>query len=103
MSEPLLDVRDLHVAYGSVQAVRGVSLHVDQGELVSLVGANGAGKTTTLAALSGLLRPRAGSVRFNGRDVTGRRSSELVRMGLVQVPEGRQVLAQMTVQENLEL
>jgi branched-chain amino acid transport system ATP-binding protein len=103
MTEALIDVRDLHVSYGSVVAVRGIAFHVDEGELVSLVGANGAGKTSTLAVLSGLLRPRSGTVTFDGRAVTGRRSSELVRMGLVLVPEGRQVLAQMSVRENLEL
>jgi len=101
--EPLLDVHDLVVAYGSIVAVRGISFSVPSGSVVSLVGANGAGKTSTLAALAGLLRPRAGRVRLAGEDVTGRPAHELVRRGLVLVPEGRQILAQMSVAENLAL
>ncbi len=100
---PLLEVDNLTVNYGRVQAVRGISLRVTEGSLVSLVGANGAGKTTTLAAITGLIAPRSGTIRFRGADITRRRSSDLVRLGLVQVPEGRQILAQMTVLENLEL
>lgn len=100
---PLLEVEHLSVAYGRVRAVRDVSLRVEEGTLVSLVGANGAGKTTVLAALTGLVAPQAGRVRFRGRDVTRGRPSELVRLGIVQVPEGRQILQQMSVLENLEL
>jgi branched-chain amino acid transport system ATP-binding protein len=100
---PLLEVEQLSVAYGRVQAVRDVSLVVEEGSLVSLVGANGAGKTTILAAITGLVAPHAGRVRLRGRDVTRRRPAELVRLGIVQVPEGRQILQQMTVQENLDL
>lgn len=103
VDEPLLDVHDLVVAYGSIVAVRGISFSVPSGAVVSLVGANGAGKTSTLAALAGLLRPRTGRVRFAGEDVTGRPSHELVRRGLVLVPEGRQILAQMSVAANLAL
>jgi branched-chain amino acid transport system ATP-binding protein len=103
MTVPLLEVEHLAVAYGRVQAVRDVSLRVDEGALVSLVGANGAGKTTTLAAISGLVPVGRGAIRIAGADVTGRRPSDLVALGIVQVPEGRQILGQMTVMENLEL
>jgi branched-chain amino acid transport system ATP-binding protein len=99
----LLEVEDLRVAYGEVEAVRGVSLRVPPGALVTLIGANGAGKTTTLAALSGLVRPRAGRIALDGQDITGWRSHRRVAAGLVQVPEGREILTSMTVQENLEL
>ncbi|PSL02745.1 amino acid/amide ABC transporter ATP-binding protein 2 (HAAT family) [Haloactinopolyspora alba] len=102
-ASPALQVDDLVVAYGRVQAVRGVSFTVPSGGLVALVGANGAGKSSILNALAGLVRPRSGSVRFGGRDVTRRPAHELVAAGLVQVPEGREVLATMTVDENLRL
>ena len=102
MSEPLLLVENLSVRYGRVEAVQGLSLRVDEGALVSLVGANGAGKTSTLSAIAGLTHA-SGRVRFAGRDVLGKRPSELVRRGLVLVPEGRQILATLTVRENLEL
>jgi len=103
MAAPLLELEHLSVQYGPVTAVRDVSLCVEEGALVSLVGANGAGKTTTLAAITGLVAPRSGAVRLRGENITRRRPSELVRMGIAQVPEGRQILAQMTVLENLEL
>jgi branched-chain amino acid transport system ATP-binding protein len=103
MSDPVLEVHDLVVAYGHVQAVRGVSFQVPQGSLVTLIGANGAGKTSTLAAISGLLRPRSGRVIFQGRDVTRWAAHKLVAAGLVQVPEGREILATLTVEENLQL
>ncbi|HZU76437.1 MAG TPA: ATP-binding cassette domain-containing protein, partial [Dehalococcoidia bacterium] len=103
MTAPLLSVDGLDVFYGGIQAARAVSLSVAEGELVSLVGANGAGKTTVLNAICGLVRPRRGSVRFAGEEISRRRPSEIVRRGIVQVPEGRQILAQMTVLENLEL
>ncbi len=96
----MLEVEDLSVSYGRVQAVRGVSLRVEEGALVSLIGANGAGKTTTLSAITGLVSPRAGAIRFEGEAVTRKRSSVLVLLGIVWVPEGRQILAQMTVLEN---
>jgi branched-chain amino acid transport system ATP-binding protein len=96
-------VEDLHVAYGPVEAVRGVSLEVPSGGLVTLIGANGAGKSTTLAAISGLVRPRAGRIVLDGLDVTRWRSHRRVAAGLVQVPEGREILATMTVLENLQL
>ncbi len=99
----LLEVEGLAVSYGRVQAVRNVSLRVEEGALVSLVGANGAGKTSTLAAIMGLVPVRDGVVRYRGEAITGRPTSELVSRGIVLVPEGRQILAQMTVLENLEL
>jgi len=99
----MLEVTDLRVAYGQIEAVKGVSFAVPEGSIVTLVGANGAGKTTTLAAISGLLRPRAGSIRFAGKDLTKLGSHDIVRLGVVQVPEGRSILATMTVLENLEL
>jgi len=99
----LLEVEGLAVSYGRVQAVRNISLRVEEGALVSLVGANGAGKTSTLSAIMGLVPARAGVVRYRGEAITGRPASELVSRGIVLVPEGRQILAQMTVLENLEL
>ncbi len=100
---PLLEVDDLHVAYGHVQAVRGVSLRVAEGQIVTLIGPNGAGKTSILSALSGLVRPRGGAVRLGGRDVTGLPSHRTVAAGLALVPEGRAILGRMTIQENLVL
>jgi branched-chain amino acid transport system ATP-binding protein len=100
---PLLSVDGLAVAYGPVLAVRGVSLRVEAGQTVALIGANGAGKTSTLAALSGLVRPARGSIRFDGQEIAGWRPPRIVELGLVQVPEGRAVLPQMSVLENLQL
>jgi branched-chain amino acid transport system ATP-binding protein len=99
----VLEVADLRVAYGQIEAVKGISFRVAEGSIVTLVGANGAGKTTTLAAISGLLRPRAGRIAFDGRDLTRLGPHAIVRLGVVQVPEGRDILATMTVLENLEL
>lgn len=96
-------MRGLEVAYGGIRAVKGLDLEVREGELVTLIGANGAGKTTTLKALAGLLSPAAGSVHYDGHDVTGRPAHELVRMGLALVPEGRGVFARLTVAENLAM
>jgi branched-chain amino acid transport system ATP-binding protein len=103
VTEPLLSVERLAVAYGPVLAVRDVSLRVETGQTVALIGANGAGKTSTLAALSGLVRPVRGSVRFDGQEIAGWRPPRIVALGLVQVPEGRAVLPQMSVLENLQL
>jgi branched-chain amino acid transport system ATP-binding protein len=103
VSEPLLDVMDLHVGYGPVQALRGVSLHVAAGEMVALVGANGAGKSTLLRALSGMLAPTSGQVRLGGDDITGLPAHAAVRKGVAHVPEGRALFAGMTVEENLRL
>jgi len=99
----LLEVRGLKVAYGGIQAVKGIDLSVAQGELVTLIGANGAGKSTTLKALAGLLRPAAGSIHYNGADITARPAFELVRRGLALVPEGRGVFGRLTVEENLAM
>jgi branched-chain amino acid transport system ATP-binding protein len=96
-------VKGLKVAYGGIEAVKGIDLDVAEGELVTLIGANGAGKTTTLKALAGLIRPAAGSVRYNGRDITGAAAHELVRLGLALVPEGRGVFGRLTIDENLAM
>ncbi len=100
---PLLEVDDLHVAYGQVEAVRGVSLRVSEGQIVTLIGPNGAGKTSILSALTGLVRPRSGRVRLEGRDVTALPAHRTVQAGLTLVPEGRAILGRMTIEENLRL
>ena len=99
----LLEVRGLVVRYGSIEAVRGLSFSVEEGSIVAMIGANGAGKSSTLLALSGLARASGGSIRFGGRDITDLRADRIVRAGLVQVPEGRAILAPLSVAENLEL
>jgi branched-chain amino acid transport system ATP-binding protein len=98
-----LVVERIDVSYGRIRALDGVSLRVEQGEIVTLIGANGAGKTTALRAISGLLRPSAGTVRFAGADITGCAADEIVRRGIGHSPEGRRVFARMSVRENLEL
>ena len=103
MSAPILTVQDLQVTYGRVPAVRDVSFEVTPGSLVTLVGANGAGKSSIINAISGILRPRGGRITFEGRDITRTPAHRLVRAGLVQVPEGRQVLGTLSVAENLQL
>ena len=103
MSDPLLSVENLHIAYGRVHAVRDVSFEVPEGGLVTLVGANGAGKTSVLSAVSGLIRPRSGKIRFLGRDVTRWPAHRRVQTGIVMVPEGRQILTTLTIEENLQL
>jgi branched-chain amino acid transport system ATP-binding protein len=100
---PLLEVKGLHVSYGNVQAVRGISLKVAAGQVVTLIGPNGAGKTSTLAAVAGLLRPKQGQVLLEGRDVTGLPAHRAVAEGIVLVPEGRCILARMSIEENLVL
>jgi len=100
---PLLEVRDLQVTYGQVQAVRGVSLRVEAGQTVALIGPNGAGKTSTLSAVSGLVAPRAGQVLLEGEDVTRLPAHRAVSRGIVLVPEGRAILGRMTIEENLLL
>src|SRR5436305_1188714 len=102
-ASPPLDVRDLRVSYGAIQAVRGISFGVAKGEIVALIGANGAGKSTILNSLSGVLRPHSGVARFGDLDLTTASPDRIVRGGLVQVPEGREILARLTVRENLEL
>ena len=99
----LLEVRDLQVAYGHIEAVQGISFEVDAGEIRTLVGANGAGKSTTLLALSGLVKPKSGSIRFEGEELTKLKTHQIVERGLVQVAEGRAILTTLTVRENLEL
>jgi branched-chain amino acid transport system ATP-binding protein len=99
----LLEVRDLRVSYGGINAVKGIDLTVRAGELVTLIGANGAGKTSTLKALAGLLKPAGGRIHYNGDDITARPAHELVRRGLALVPEGRGVFGRLTVEENLAM
>jgi branched-chain amino acid transport system ATP-binding protein len=103
MSEIMLKVSGLKVAYGGIQAVKGATLEVHQGELVSLIGANGAGKTTTLKAITGLLQPKEGSIEYLGRPLKGQGAWELVKQGLVMVPEGRGTFTRMTITENLQM
>ena len=99
----LLEVKDLNVYYGAIHALQGISFTVSQGEIVTLIGANGAGKSTTLRTVSGLLRPRRGTVVFKDEDITMVPAEQIVRRGIVQVPEGRKIFAPMTVRENLEM
>ena len=99
----LLKVDDIHVYYGSIHAVKGVSFQVNEGEIVTLIGANGAGKSTVLNTVSGLLHPRGGSVSFMDQDLKGVAPHKVVERGLAQVPEGRRIFLQMTVEENLEM
>jgi branched-chain amino acid transport system ATP-binding protein len=101
--EHVLEVRDLHVSYGAVPALRGISFYVDEGEIVALIGPNGAGKTTAMHAISGLLRRNPTSVFFHGKDISGVEAHKLVQMGISQVPEGRGIFPNLTVMENLSL
>ena len=103
MSVVMLQVTDLRVAYGGIQAVKGISFEVHEGELVSLIGSNGAGKTTTMKAITGSLPPSAGRIEYLGRDILGQGSWDLVRQGLVMVPEGRGVFTRMSILENLQM
>lgn len=99
----LLSVNDLHVYYGAIHAIKGVSFEVNEGEIVSLIGANGAGKTTILHTISGLIKPTSGNFSFNGKKLNSMAADKIVRLGLAQVPEGRRIFSELTVQENLEL
>ena len=99
----MLSVKDLEVYYGSIHAIKGVSFEVNEGEIVTLIGANGAGKTTTLHAISGLLKPKSGEMRFMGQDLHSVVPHKIVRLGLAHVPEGRRIFSGLTVQENLEM
>ena len=103
MAETLLKVENINVYYGAIHAIKDVSFHVDEGEIVTLIGANGAGKTTTLQTISGLLRSKTGSITFEGHNISAVRADKLVTHGLAQVPEGRRIFLQMTVEENLEM
>lgn len=99
----MLQVENLNVYYGAIHAVKGINFHLEQGEIVALIGGNGAGKSTTLSTISGLLRPREGSVRFLGEELTAVPPQDIVRRGVVQVPEGRRIFPKLSVQENLEM
>jgi branched-chain amino acid transport system ATP-binding protein len=99
----LLDIKDLVVSYGAIQAVQGISFTVDEGQIVTMIGANGAGKSTTLKTISGLLRPKGGQILYNGEDLTKLPADKIVRRGVVQVPEGRRIFPILTVRENLEM
>lgn len=99
----ILEVRDLQVAYGAIQAIKGIDLHIREGEMVALIGANGAGKTTTLKTLAGLLSPVAGQITFDGKAHAAIKSYDLIRQGLALVPEGRGIFPKLTVYENLEM
>ena len=100
---PMLKIDNLHVYYGAIHAIKGISLEVNQGEIVTLIGANGAGKSTTLRTISGLLKPKEGTIAFEGQPIGGVPAHEIVKRGISQVPEGRRIFADMTVMENLEL
>jgi branched-chain amino acid transport system ATP-binding protein len=100
---PLLEVDDIQTYYGNIQALKGVSLSVEEGEVVTLIGSNGAGKSTTLRSISGLTPPRRGAIRFKGEDITATAPQEIVRLGISQAPEGRHCFQRMSVRENLEL
>ena len=100
---PLLEVEDIHTYYGSIEALKGVSLTVEEGEVVTLIGSNGAGKSTTLRSISGLNSPRTGSIRFRGEEISTVPAQDVVRLGISQSPEGRRCFQRMTVRENLEL
>jgi len=99
----LLEVKDINVFYGAIHALQGISFYVNAGEIVTLIGANGAGKSTTLNTISGLLRPRSGSIVFKGNDITLAPAEDIVRLGICQSPEGRKIFAPLTVMENLEM
>ena len=101
--QPILSIKGLQVAYGGIQAVKGVDMEVYEGELVTLIGANGAGKTTTLKAITGILPYKNGDVQFQGKSIKGAKAWDLVAQGLVMVPEGRGVFARMTIVENLQM
>ena len=103
MSDIILSVKDLQVNYGGIEAVKGISFDVPAGNIVTLIGANGAGKSTTLKAIAGLVKPRSGSIEFEGANITGKYSSDIVARGVTLVPEGRRVFANMTVLENIKI
>ncbi|MBS5519322.1 MAG: ABC transporter ATP-binding protein [Acidaminococcus sp.] len=99
----MLEIKDLEVYYGAIHAVKGISLRVEDGQIVTLIGSNGAGKSTTLHTISGLIKPRSGSILFDGAEIAGTPAHQIVASGLVQVPEGRHVFANMSVMENLDM
>lgn len=101
MTTPILEVTDLHVHYGAIKAVKGITFYVDPGEIVALIGANGAGKTTTLRTITGLEKAAAGSIKYKGQEITKVPAHKIVQMGITHVPEGRRIFTNMTVRENL--
>ena len=102
-AQPILELEEVHTYYGSIQALKGISLNVNQGEIVTLIGANGAGKSTTLRSINGLNSPRRGRIRFQGRDITYASAHDIVEQGISQSPEGRRLFPRMSVLENLEM
>ena len=103
MAETMLSVEGINVYYGAIHAIKDISFHVDEGEIVTLIGANGAGKSTNLKTISGLLHPKTGTITYKGQNITGMRAHKIVQAGLAQVPEGRRVFLHMSVEENLEM
>jgi branched-chain amino acid transport system ATP-binding protein len=101
--ELILEVEDVHTYYGSIEALKGITINVRQGEIVTLIGANGAGKSTTLRSINGLNRPRRGTIRFQGQEITNRPAHEIVKLGIAQSPEGRRLFPRMSVFENLQM
>ncbi len=101
--EDILQIRDLYVSYGGIEAVKGISLHVERGKIVTLIGSNGAGKSTTLKTVAGLVRPKSGQILFEGEDLVGRSTDQIVARGVTLVPEGRRVFPNLTVKENLRI
>ncbi len=99
----MLEVQNVHAYYGKIHALKDVSIHIDKGEIVTLIGANGAGKSTTLRTISGLLKPREGAIKLNGEDLTRLQAHEIVTKGIIQVPEGRRIFGQLSVRENLDM
>lgn len=99
----MLEIKDLHVFYDNIHALKGISLKVEEGEVVSIIGANGAGKTTTLQTISGLIRPKSGSIFFEGKDITKEDAHNMCRLGIAQVPEGRRIFSKLAVKDNLKL
>ncbi len=103
MESVLLDVKDLHVSYNSIKALRGVNIQVEEGKIVALLGSNGAGKSTTLRTISGLVKAESGQVLFEGRSLLGNRASKITGKGIIQSPEGRKIFPELTVEENLKI
>lgn len=103
MAEPMLKIDNIDVYYGAIHALKGISLTVNKGEIVTLIGANGAGKSTALRTISGLLKPQNGKISFEGQEITGVKAHEIVKLGISQVPEGRRIFTEMTVMENLDM
>ena len=97
----LLEVKDLRVSYGVIEAIKGISFEVNEGEIVTLIGANGAGKTTTMQSIMGLIHPKSGTITFDGADIFGMSTHKILRLGMTQVPEGRRIFSELTVYENL--